>query len=121
LAKVKPDEHGFTDLRQSIAELEAAGRATDEARAGLWHKVSGPLSVVLMPVLAALAAFGLARSGQVLLRAAAGMALGFTYFVVDNLSLALGNAGAYPAFLAAFAPFFLFLLIGESLLIRSEE
>ena len=121
LAKVKPDEHAFPGLRQSIAELEAAGRATDEARSGLWHKLSGPLSVVLMPLLAALAAFGLARSGQVLLRAAAGMALGFAYFVVDNLSLALGNVGAYPAFLAAFAPFFLFLLIGESLLIRSEE
>ena len=121
LAKVKPDEYAFTDLRQSIAELKAAGRPTDEARSGLWHKLSGPLSVVLMPLLAALAAFGLARSGQVLLRAAAGMALGFAYFVVDNLSLALGNVGAYPAFLAAFAPFFLFLLIGESLLIRSEE
>lgn len=121
LAKVKADEHNFSDLRQSIAELEAGGRATDEARSGLWHKLSGPLSVVLMPLLAALAAFGLARSGQVLLRAAAGMALGFAYFVVDNLSLALGNVGAYPAFLAAFAPFFLFLLIGESLLIRSEE
>ena len=121
LAKVRPDEHAFTDLRRLIAELETAGRATDEARSGLWHKLSGPLSVVLMPLLAALAAFGLARSGQVLLRAAAGMALGFAYFVVDSLSLALGNVGAYPAFLAAFAPFFLFLLIGESLLIRSEE
>ncbi len=121
LAKVKSDEHDFADLRASIAELEAAGRPTDEARSGLWHKLSGPLSVVLMPLLAALAAFGLARSGQVLLRAAAGMALGFAYFVIDNLSLALGNVGAYPAWLAAFAPFFLFLLIGESLLIRSEE
>lgn len=121
LAKVDPDEHSFVDLRQSIAELNAAGRATDEAQSGLWHKISSPLSVMLMPLLAALAAFGLARSGQVLLRAAAGMALGFAYFVVDNLSLALGNVGAYPAFLAAFAPFFLFLLIGESLLIRSEE
>jgi lipopolysaccharide export system permease protein len=121
LAKVKPDEHDFNDLRQLIGELDAAGRATDEARSGLWHKMSGPLSVVLMPLLAALAAFGLARSGKILLRAAAGMALGFTYFVVDNLSLALGNVGAYPASLAAFAPFLLFLLIGEILLIRSEE
>jgi lipopolysaccharide export system permease protein len=121
LAKVEPDENGFSDLRRAISELEAAGRPTDEARSGLWHKLSGPLSVVLMPLLAALAAFGLARSGRVLLRAAAGMALGFTYFVIDNLSLALGNVGAYPAWLAAFAPFFLFLLIGESLLIRSEE
>ena len=76
---------------------------------------------MLMPLLAAIAAFGLARSGQVLLRATVGMALGFAYFVVDNFSLAMGNVGIYPPFLAAWAPFFLFLLIGETVLIRSEE
>ena len=121
LAKVNPDERGFMALRQDIADLEAAGRPSEEARAGLWHKISGPLSLLLMPLLAAVAAFGLARSGQVLLRAAAGMALGFAYFVVDNLSLAMGNVGAYPAWLAAWAPFVLFLLIGEAVLVRSEE
>jgi lipopolysaccharide export system permease protein len=121
LAKVKPDEQSIMELRQSIAELDAAGRPSEEARAGMWHKISGPLSIVLMPLLAALAAFGLARSGQVLIRAAAGMALGFAYFVIDNLSLALGNVGAYPAWLAAWAPFVLFLLIGEAVLVRSEE
>ena len=121
LAKVNPDERDFIDLRTDIADLEAAGRPSDEARAGLWHKISGPLSIMLMPLLAAVAAFGLARSGQVLIRAAAGMALGFAYFVVDNLSLALGNTGAYPAWLAAWAPFVLFLLIGEAVLVRSEE
>jgi lipopolysaccharide export system permease protein len=121
LAKVNPDERSFLALRKDIADLEAAGRPTEEPRAGLWHKFSGPLSIVLMPLLAAVAAFGLARSGQVLLRAAAGMALGFAYFVVDNLSLALGNVGAYPAWLAAWAPFVLFLLIGEAVLVRSEE
>jgi lipopolysaccharide export system permease protein len=121
LAKVNPDERSFMALRQDIADLEAAGRPSEEARAGLWHKISGPLSMVLMPLLAAVAAFGLARSGQVLLRAGAGMALGFAYFVVDNLSLAMGNVGAYPAWLAAWAPFVLFLLIGEAVLVRSEE
>ena len=104
-----------------IADLDRAGRPSAEARTGWWHKISGPLSTTLMPLLAALAAFGLARSGQVLLRATIGMALGFAYFVVDNFSLALGNVGAYPPVLAAWAPFFLFLLIGEAVLIRSEE
>ncbi len=121
LAKVKPDEQDIATLSKSITELRAAGRPSDEARAGWWHKFSGPLAIVLMPLLAAIAAFGLARSGQVLLRAAAGMALGFAFFVVDNLSLALGNAGAYPAWLAAWAPVMLFALIGETILIRSEE
>ena len=121
LAKIEPAERDFVALGQAIDDLERAGRSTDEARTGWWHKLSGPLSTVLMPLLAALAAFGLARSGQVLLRATIGMALGFAYFVADNFSLALGNAGAYPPLLAAWAPFVLFFLIGETVLIRSEE
>ena len=121
LAKVDPDETGFFELRHRIEDMERAGKSTTEARAGLWHKISGPLSILLMPLLAAVAAFGLARSGQVLLRATIGMALGFAYFVADNFSLAMGNVGAYPPVLAAWAPFFLFLLVGEAVLIRSEE
>ena len=121
LAKVDPTELDYWTLRSRIAELEAAGRPVDEARAGLAHKISQPLSILLMPLLAAIAAFGLARSGQVLLRAVVGMALGFAYFMVDNFSLAMGNAGTYPPVIAACAPFFLFLLIGETVLIRTEE
>ena len=121
LAKVDPTQLDYWTLQQRIAELEAAGRQTDEARAGLAHKVSQPLSILLMPLLAAIAAFGLARSGQVLVRACIGMALGFAYFVADNFSLAMGNVGAYPPLLAAWVPFFLFLLVGEAVLIRSEE
>jgi lipopolysaccharide export system permease protein len=121
LAKVDPTALDYWTLKERIRELEAAGRPADEARAGLAHKISGPLSTLLMPLLAAIAAFGLARSGQVLMRAVVGMALGFTYFVADNFSLAMGNAGAYPPLVAAWAPFFLFLLIGETVLIRTEE
>ena len=121
LAKVNPAERDFGALGDAIGELEAAGRPTEEARTGWWHKLSGPLSAVLMPLLAAIAAFGLARSGKVLLRATTGMALGFAYFVADNFSIALGNVGAYPPVLAAWAPFVLFFLIGETVLIRSEE
>ncbi|MEO6224971.1 MAG: LPS export ABC transporter permease LptG [Sphingomicrobium sp.] len=121
LARVDPNDLDYWTLKARTAELKAAGRPSDEARAGLAHKISSPLSTVLMPLLAAVAAFGLARSGQVLMRAALGMALGFAYFVADNFSLAMGNAGAYPPLIAAWAPFFLFLLIGETVLIRTEE
>ena len=89
--------------------------------ANLWHKISGPLSTVLMPLLAAVAAFGIARSGALFMRAVIGMALGFAYFVADNFALAMGNFGAYPPFLAAWGPFLLFLLVGEAVLVRTEE
>ncbi len=121
LARVDANVRDFMALGEAIDDLKAAGRPTEEARTGWWHKISGPLSTVLMPLLAATAAFGLARSGKVLLRASIGMALGFAYFVADNFSLALGNYGAYPPFLAAWAPFLLFLLIGEFVLVRQEE
>jgi lipopolysaccharide export system permease protein len=121
LARIDPDEQGFTRLRASIEELRTAGRPTAALEANLWHKISGPMSSVLMPLLAAVAAFGLARSGQLFLRAVTGMGLGFAYFVADNFAIAMGNYGAYPPSLAAWGPFLLFLLIGETVLIRTEE
>ena len=121
LANINADEQDFATLRRSIDEMRNAGRATGALEAGLWHKISGPLSALLMPLLAGVAAFGLARSGQLFVRAVAGMGLGFAYFVADNFALAMGNFGAYPPFLAAWAPFLLFLLIGETVLIRTEE
>jgi len=121
LARVDPDEQDLWALRRSIGALETAGRATETLESSLWHKIAGPLSTVLMPLLAAIAAFGLARSGQLFLRAVLGMALGFAYFVADNFALAMGNFGAYPPFLAAWGPFLLFLLVGEAVLIRTEE
>ena len=121
LAKVDPDTRSFLALSSSIDRYQEAGRNSDELRATWWHKLSGPLSAMLMPILGSIAAFGLARSGQLFVRALIGMALGFAYFVVDNAALAMGGFGGYPPFLAAFAPFFLFLLIGETMLIRTEE
>lgn len=121
LSSVDPDGLSFVQLRQAIAELNAAGRPTRTLEGNLWHKLSAPLSAALMPLLGAVAGFGLARSGKLFVRAVIGMALGFTYFVADNFALAMGNLGAYPPFLAAWAPFLLFLLIGETVLIRTEE
>ncbi|MET0248817.1 MAG: LPS export ABC transporter permease LptG [Sphingobium sp.] len=121
LSKVDPDALTGKELEGAIADLGDAGRPTAELQGALWHKLSGPLSALLMPILGSVAAFGLARSGQLFVRAVIGMALGFAYFVADNFSLAMGNLGAYPPFLAAWAPFLLFLLVGETVLFRTEE
>jgi lipopolysaccharide export system permease protein len=121
LSQVDADSLSFTALREAITALSLAGRPTKALEGALWHKLSSPLSAVLMPLLGAVAAFGLARSGKLFVRAVIGMALGFLYFVADNFALAMGNLGAYPPFLAAWAPFLLFLMIGEAVLLRTEE
>jgi lipopolysaccharide export system permease protein len=109
------------ELWPQIAEQEAAGKPVDTLIAAAWHKISGPLSTVLMPLLGAVAAFGLARSGRLFVRSVIGMFLGFAFFVADNFMLAMGNFGTVPPVMAAWAPFLLFLLIGEAVLIRTEE
>ena len=121
LGRVDPNAENFWSLGGVIDEYRVAGRRTSELEANRWHKLSGPLSAFLMPLLGAIAAFGLARSGKLFVRALIGMALGFTYFVFDNAALAMGSFGGYPPFLAAWLPFFLFFLIGETVLIRTEE
>jgi lipopolysaccharide export system permease protein len=121
ISKVDADGQNVIELYQSIQALKAQGRRTSELEGKWWHKFSGPLAALLMPLLGAVAAFGLARSGQLLIRAIIGMALGFAYFVVDNAALAMGNFGGYPPLIAAWAPFLLFALVGETVLVRTEE
>ena len=121
LARVDADGLSFMQLYDAIETLKAAGRPTKALEGDLWHKISKPLSSVLMPLLGAVAAFGLARSGRLFMRAVIGMMLGFLYFVADNFALAMGNLNVYPPLLAAWAPFLLFLLIGEVVLVRTEE
>ncbi len=121
LGRVDADGETLAQLSRSIAALQSAGRRTSELEAKWWHKISGPLSALLMPLLGAVAGFGLARSGNLFLRAVIGMALGFAYFVVDNAALAVGSFGGYTPLIAAWAPFFLFLFVGETVLVRTEE
>src|SRR3546814_13690868 len=93
--------------------MKAAGRPVGPLESALHHKISGPLSALLMPLLGAVAGFGLARSGKLFVRIVLGMGLGFASFVGDNFALAMGNLGAIPPLLAAWAPVLLFYLIGR--------
>ena len=115
------DAQNLFELSRTIATMKAAGRRTSELEGKWWHKISGPLAALLMPLLGAVAAFGLARSGQLLIRSIIGMSLGFAYFVIDNAALAMGNFGGYPPMIAAWAPFLLFAMVGETVLVRTEE
>src|SRR3546814_5120743 len=53
LAQVDGDALPFLQLRSAIPDLEAAGRPVDALKGVLWDTISGPLSAILMPLLAA--------------------------------------------------------------------
>lgn len=118
---VKPDHVSFPKLWSSMKQLEEDGLPTSRLMASFLQKLAGPASSLLMPLLAAVAAFGVHRAGNLVLRVVMGMALGFSFFVADNFMLAMGEFGVAPPFLAAWAPFFLFLVLGYTVIFYTEE
>lgn len=80
----------------------------------MWvHKrISLPLIVFVMALLAIPVAGGLQRSGGTISAFAIGVALGFAYFVAEGITLAMGQSGAIPPWLAAWSPLMVFFCIG---------
>ena len=115
------DQVNLPRLRRAINQLESEGHDTDNLSTMLYQKYVSPLSTLLMPLLAGLAAFGLHRGGNLLARILLTLSLGFGFFVVNNLFIALGQYGAVPPLVAAWLPFVLFGLAGISFILLTEE
>lgn len=118
---VNPDHVNMSELWRSMQRLKAEGLPTDRLMTSFLHKIAAPASTLLMPLLAAVAAFGASRGGSLVLRLVFGAALGFSFFVADNFMLAMGEFGVAPPFLASWAPFFLFFLVGYTVIFYTEE
>ncbi len=118
---VVPDQVSFGELYSAMTRLEHEGYPVRSLAASLNHKIASPLATIIMPLLAAFAAFGVVRGGKLFFRAAAAMALGFAFFIVDNLMLAMGQFGRVPPSVAAWTPLALFLALGLLVVVFTEE
>ncbi|MDA5193645.1 LPS export ABC transporter permease LptG [Govanella unica] len=118
---VVPEQVSFGKLLSAMVRLDEEGYSTRALSASLYHKLAAPAATLLMPLLAALAAFGVVRSGMMFIRIAIAMAFGFSYFIVDNLLLAMGQFGRMPPMIAAWAPFLLFLAAGLMVVVYTED
>jgi len=116
-----PERTGLAELTRKIGQLRADGADTRADTTSLLGRFSKPLATLVMPLLGAIAGFGMRRQGNQLARAVAGTTLGFSYFVAENLLLAFGKLGVVPAMLGAFFPFALFMVIGFSILLALEN
>lgn len=115
------DQVNLPRLRRAINQLQSEGHDTTNLFTMLHQKFVSPLSTLLMPLLAGLAAFGLHRGGNLLGRILITLSMGFGFFVINNLFIALGQYGAVPPIIAAWLPFLLFGLAGVSFILLTEE
>ncbi len=116
-----PDRTTLLELWRKIGQLRADKAETRPAMTSFLGRFSKPLSTLVMPLLGAIAGFGIHRQGVLLAHAVSGAGLGFGYFVAENLALAIGKLGAVPAVIGAFFPFALFMVVGLSILLAMEN
>lgn len=116
-----PDRTHLAELWRKIGQLREDGADTRAAMTSFLSRFSKPLSTLVMPLLGALAGFGVGRQGNQLQRAVIGAALGFSYFIAENMMLAFGKLGVAPAMLGAFFPFALFMVVGFAILLAMES
>ncbi len=118
---LNPDRSSIPTIVRQIAQLRRDGADAKPATTSLLGRFSKPMATLLMPLLGAIAGFGVSRQGNQLVRASGGAALGFVYFVAENLMLAVGKLGVAPPVLGAFFPFALFLVVGFAILLAMEN
>ena len=85
------DQVNLPRLRRAITQLQSEGHDTDNLVTMMHQKYVSPLSTLLMPLLAGLAAFGLHRGGNLFGRILITLSMGFGFFVVNNLLLPLAS------------------------------
>jgi lipopolysaccharide export system permease protein len=96
-----------------------AGEAYYETR--LQRKFALPVASLVMLLVAAPAAAGLRRHGNASRGLGLGLAVGFVFLIIDGLAVAAGQAGLFPAALAAWSPTLIFGCIGGTALIWLED
>ena len=116
----RPEQADIASLNLAIGILDAAGLESFTLKTSLYHRFALALSSAIMPLLAAFVAFGLPRGGARIGRVILGMALGFSFFVLDNYMVAMGTMGVIPPLLSAYGSLLLYGLIGTSILIRLD-
>lgn len=114
-AALDPDQASLPELARATEAAQGL-RGASRLETALLHRFAAPAASLIMPLLAAIAGFGLHRSNTLLMRIGAGLGLGFAYFVFDNLMIVMGRLDSAPPLLAAFAAPLLFL--GAGLAVR---
>jgi len=118
---LEPDQTPIGELSAKIKQLNDDRADTRGSMTSLLSRFSKPMATLVMPLLGAIAGFGVHRQGVLLVRAVTGAALGFAYFVSENLALALGSLGVIPAIIGAFFPLAIFMIVGFSIILAMEN
>jgi lipopolysaccharide export system permease protein len=120
VVSVEAEELSYGMLRRQIEDLQRKGVDTSESWVDLHLKLALPAASLMMILIAVPMAAAGTRVGSIAASMAVGFVIGFGYFVVVAFARALGQTGALPPAVAAWAGNAVFALVGGYYLLGSD-
>ncbi len=116
-----PETISFWSLSRFIQIMEATGFSAIRHRLHFLSLLANPFLYCAMVLLAATFSLRQTRRGGALWMVSGGLCTGFALFIATDVTLTLGISETIPAFLAAWAPAFISLLLGSTALLYQED
>lgn len=111
-----PDNMGYRELRRYVKEIQSGGYDAKRYLVDLHGKLAFPLVNIIMAIIGI--SFQIESRGGKAQGIAAGIIIGFSYWIVFSFTISLGRAGGLPPLLAAWAANILFGLAASFLLLQ---
>ena len=111
VALLRPERMSTIDLFNYIRHLDANGQTAQRYEIEFWKKVFYPLSCVVMVILALPFAYLHFRSGGITSYVFAGVMIGISFFLLNNVFGYIGNLRNWQPWLAAAAPGMLYMAV----------
>ena len=111
VALLKPERMATIDLFSYIRHLDANGQTAQRYEIEFWKKVFYPLSCLVMVMLALPFAYLHFRSGGIAAYVFAGVMIGISFFLLNNVFGYIGNLRNWQPWLAAATPGMLYMAI----------
>jgi lipopolysaccharide export system permease protein len=111
VALLKPERMGTIDLFKYIRHLDANGQTAQRYEIEFWKKVFYPLSCLVMVMLALPFAYLHFRSGGIAGYVFAGVMIGISFFLLNNVFGYIGNLRNWQPWLAAATPGLLYMAV----------
>ncbi len=111
VALLKPERMGTIDLFNYVRHLDANGQTAQRYEIEFWKKVFYPLSCLVMVILALPFAYLHFRSGGIAGYVFAGVMIGISFFLLNNVFGYIGNLHNWQPWLAAATPGLLYMAV----------
>ncbi|MEO5607600.1 MAG: LPS export ABC transporter permease LptG, partial [Polaromonas sp.] len=111
VALLKPERMATIDLFNYIRHLDANGQTAQRYEIEFWKKVFYPLSCLVMVMLALPFAYLHFRSGGITAYVFAGVMIGISFFLLNNVFGYIGNLRNWQPWLAAATPGMLYMAV----------